>query len=137
MRQDYYSSVSGLAPDLQMAVDFLTGQVQALDQDDYKKLGRVMKYLRATKALALTLKADNLHLLKWWINGVFATHNDMQSHPGRAMSLGQGCDHGSVHKEKVEHFYSSNKAELVVVDDCNVLHSVNPLPFLDDQGLWD
>jgi len=35
-------------PDMQEAVAFLTTQVKTPDTDDYKKLGKVLKYLRGT-----------------------------------------------------------------------------------------
>ena len=50
----------------------------------------VMRYLRGTKTMLLTLEADNLQLVKWWIDGAFATHQDMRSHTGGALSLGKG-----------------------------------------------
>ena len=42
-------------PDIQTAVAFLSTRVQHLDRDDYKKLGRAMKYLRKNITLPLTL----------------------------------------------------------------------------------
>ena len=69
-------------PDIQTTVAFLTTRVMAPDEDDYKKLVRVMKYLRGTKTMPLTLEADNLQVIKWWIDGAFATHWDMRSHTG-------------------------------------------------------
>ena len=32
--------------------------------------------------MPLTLEADNLQVIKWWIDGAFATHRDMRSHTG-------------------------------------------------------
>ena len=52
-------------PDIQTAVAFLTTCVMAPDEDDYKKLARVMKYLRGTRTMPLTLESDNLQLVKW------------------------------------------------------------------------
>ena len=40
--------------------------------------------------MLLTLEADKLQLVKWWIDGAFATHWDMHSHTGGAFSLGKG-----------------------------------------------
>ena len=82
-------------PDLQTTVAFLSTRVQHLDRDDYKKLGRAMKYLRKTITFPLTLEADDLHLIHWWIDGAFATHRDMRSHTGGAMSLGKGIIYGT------------------------------------------
>jgi hypothetical protein len=44
------------------------------DIDDYKKLAQVIKYLRSMPNLALTLEADNMHVMKWWINSSFGVH---------------------------------------------------------------
>ena len=40
-------------PDLQTAVAFLTTRVRSPDEDDWKKLKRMVQYLRATKGLFL------------------------------------------------------------------------------------
>ena len=52
-------------PDIQTAVAFLCTRVQQPDMDDWKKLSRVMKYLRGTSELELTLEADNMNVIKW------------------------------------------------------------------------
>ena len=46
-------------PDLHQGVGFLTTRIRAPDKDDWKKLGRVIKYLRLNKHLPLTLRADD------------------------------------------------------------------------------
>lgn len=53
-------------PDIQEAVAFLTTMVKSADKDkdNYKKLGRAIRYLRSTPTLALTLEADNTHIIK-------------------------------------------------------------------------
>ena len=104
-------------PDLQTAVAFLSTRVKSPDDDDYKKLARVMRYLRATAHLPLTLEADNLQVIKWWIDGAFATHPDMQSHTGGMLSLGKGAIYGASTRQKLN-TRSSTEAELVGVDDC-------------------
>ena len=104
-------------PDIQTAVAFLSTCIQHPDRDDYKKLGRAMKYLWKTITLPLTLEADDLQLIHWWIDGVFATHRDMRSHTGGAMSLGKGSIYGTSTRQKLN-TRSSTEAELVAVDDC-------------------
>ncbi len=103
-------------PDLQTAVAFLTTRVRAPDMDDYKKLARVMKYLRGTQELSLTLEADTTHVLRWWVDGSFAVHNDMKSHTGAIMSMGAGAIVGMSTKQKLN-TTSSTEAELVAVND--------------------
>jgi hypothetical protein len=51
-------------PDIQTAVSFLRTRVKGPEQDDYKKLTRLVKYLRDTLNMPLTLEADKLNILK-------------------------------------------------------------------------
>eukprot|EP00978_Attheya_sp_CCMP212_P044491 scaffold312039_cov31-Attheya_sp.AAC.1 len=74
-------------PDTQTAVAFLCTRVQAPDVDDYKKLARVMKYLRRTVNMPLVLEGDNMRILKWWVDASYAVHPDMRSHTGGTLSL--------------------------------------------------
>ena len=67
--------------------------------------------------MPLTLEADDLQLVHWWINGAFATHRDMCSHTGGAMSLGKGVIYSTSTQQKLN-TRSSTEAELVAVDDC-------------------
>ena len=76
-------------PEIQTAVAFLCTRVKGPDTDDYKKLARVMKYLRSTIHMPLTLEADNMQIIKWWIDASFAVHSNMKSHTGGAMTLGK------------------------------------------------
>jgi len=77
-------------PDIQTAVAFLCTRVKGPDKDDYKKLGRVIKYLWSTMDMPLTLEADNMSIIKWWVDASFAVHPDMKSHTGSTMMLGKG-----------------------------------------------
>jgi hypothetical protein len=103
-------------PDIQTAVAFLTTRVKRPDVDDYKKLERVIKYLRGTPDLALTLEADNTHVVKWWADASFAVHTDMRSHTGGTMSLGKGSVYSASTRQKLN-TKSSTESELVAVDD--------------------
>ncbi|KAG7339953.1 reverse transcriptase RNA-dependent DNA polymerase [Nitzschia inconspicua] len=103
-------------PDLQLAVAFLTTRVQGPDVDDWKKLGRCLTYLRETKDEKLTLGADDLGVIKWWIDASFAVHKDYKSHTGATMSLGRGHPISMSSKQKIN-TRSSTEAELVGVND--------------------
>jgi len=63
--------------DIQTAVAFLCTRVQSLDMDDYKKLARVMKYIRGTKDMTLTIEANDGP--KWWVDSSYAVHPDEES----------------------------------------------------------
>ena len=119
-------------PDIQTPIAFLCTRVRNPDIDDYKKLQRVVCYLRGTKTLALTLEADNLQVIKWWVDASFAVHKDMHSHTGGTMSLGKGSVYSTSVRQKLT-TKSSTEAELVGVDD------VMPMilwtrQFLEGQG---
>jgi hypothetical protein len=103
-------------PDLQQAVGFLTTRVKAPTLDDWKKLKRVIKYLRGTQDLCLTLEADNAHIIKWWVDATFAVHPDMRSQTGVTMTMGKGSVYASSLRQKLN-TWSSTEAELVGVDD--------------------
>ena len=103
-------------PDLQTAVAFLSTRVKEPDTDDYKKLKRMMEHLRGTRELYLTLEAEDLHVIKWWIDASFAVHPDMKSHTGGCLSLGRGSVYGTSTRQKLN-TKSSTEAELVGMND--------------------
>jgi hypothetical protein len=119
-------------PDLQQAVGFLTTRVKKPDRDDWKKLNRVMKYLRGTSNLKLTLEADNTHVIKWWVDAAFAVHGDMRSQTGMTMSIGKGSVYASSLRQKLN-TRSSTEAELVGADDAMGMILWTRL-FLENQG---
>ena len=58
-----------------------------------KKIGkkhiRLMKYVNGTKELVLTLSAEQLNILKWFVDAAYAVHADFKSHTGTTMTMGQ------------------------------------------------
>lgn len=54
--------------DIQTPVDFLTTRVKNLDEDDWGKLKRVLKYLNGTMTLDLRLTAEDTPVVKWWVD---------------------------------------------------------------------
>jgi hypothetical protein len=103
-------------PDLQTAIAFLCTRVQAPTTDDQLKLGRVIKYLRKSRDLVLTLRADNINIVKWWVDSAFPVHKDMRSHTGGVMSLGAGAVYSSSQKQKMN-TKSLTEAKLVGAND--------------------
>ena len=71
------------------AVAFLTTRVKDPDEDDWKKLIRLIRYLKGTVEIPLTLRADSTSLAKWWVDGSHAPHADSRGHSGGCMSLGK------------------------------------------------
>lgn len=103
-------------PDIQTAVAFLCTRVKAPDKDDFKKLARVLRYLRGTSDMVLTLESDGMNVVKWWADASFAVHADFKSHTGGAMSLGKGVVYGTSTRQKIN-TRSSTEAELVAAND--------------------
>jgi len=95
-------------------VAFMSTRVR--DVDDYKKLARSMRYLRATSKLKLTLQAEDLSKMNWWVDASFAVHPNMRSHTGVVLSFGDGAIYGPSSKQKLN-TRSWTEAELVGVND--------------------
>jgi hypothetical protein len=91
-------------------------RVKGPDNNNYKKLGQVMRYLRGTTKMSLTLEGDNACIIKWWVDASFALHPDMTSHTGGTVSLGKGVVYETSTRQKLN-TKSSTEAELVGVND--------------------
>ena len=118
--------------DIMTAVAFLTTRVSAPDEDDYRKLARCIKYLRATKDLTLTLEFNDSGTLEWWVDAAFAVHKDMKSHTGAVLTMGKGGVFAISRKQKIN-TTSSTTAELVGVSDALPL-VIWTRKFLEAQG---
>ena len=103
-------------PDIQTAVAFLTTHVSSPDYDDYKKLGRCLKYVAETKELPLVLEAVGLHSICWWVDASFGVHPNLRSHTGAMLSFGKGSPYALSCKQKLN-THSYNEAELVGLND--------------------
>jgi hypothetical protein len=103
-------------PDIHTAVAFLTTRVREPDVDDWKKLQRLIRYLRGTLELPLTLRADGSCIIKWWVDGSHGVHFDMRGHTGGMASLGKGALMPTSTRQKLN-TRSSTETELVGADD--------------------
>ena len=93
----------------------------------------MMKCLNGTRNDALTLAADDLQVVKWYIDASFATHPDFKSHTGGNMTYGKGAPIAVSRKHKLN-TRSSAEAELVASDDLMTLILWTRL-FLEEQGI--
>ena len=78
-------------PDILLAVSFLTTRVQAPDQDDKKKLTRIISYLMGTKDMVLTLGSADIEQLQVYIDASHAIHGDAKSPTGMIITMGKEC----------------------------------------------
>jgi hypothetical protein len=80
------------------------------------ELGRLMKYLEGTIGLPLILGMDKSGKIRWYTDAAFAAHNNMKSHTGAVMTMGQGAANSQSSKQKLN-TKSSTESEFVAVDD--------------------
>jgi hypothetical protein len=120
-------------PDIHTAVAFLSTRVSKPDVDDYKKLRRVIRYLRGSRELPLTLEVNDPGIILWWVDAAFAVHPDMRGHTGATMSMGKGAVYSSSTRQKIN-TRSSTEAELVGVEEAmtGIIWTRN---FLESQGI--
>ena len=132
--QGLYLSQRG-RPDIHTAIAFLCIRLNNPNEDDYKKLTRLVCYLCGTKDLILTLHANNDGIVRWWIDASYAVHDDMKGHTGATLSLGKGGIYSGSWKQRLV-ARSSTESELVGVYD--VLPQVFwTKQFLEEQGWLD
>ena len=101
-------------PDLQTAVSFLCTRVKHCTEEDWKKLKRMLQYMRATKDDYLTLSATSLYNVRWWVDASYAVHPGMKSHTGGCLSLGHGALYGTSRRQKLN-TKSSTESELCLL----------------------
>ena len=102
--------------DIQTTVAFLTTRVKRPDEDDWGKLKRLLKYLKGTKHMKLTLRVDSLNCIRWWVDASYNVHDDCRGHTGAMMSLGRGAEISFSRKQRLN-VRSSCEGELVGIDD--------------------
>ena len=107
-------------PDIHETIAVLCTRTQKPNESDWKKLLRLLKYCNGTRDDVLILSADNLRVIKWYIDAAFAVHPDFRSHTGGVMTLGRGAIQSISTKQKLN-TRSSTEAELVGTDDESVL----------------
>ncbi len=103
-------------PDILLAVSFLTTHVKTPDQNDWKKLLRVLGYLKGTLDFDLTITCENLNALTWYIDGSYAIHEDMKGNSGAVLMIKDNVVLSRSNKQKLN-TRSSMEAELITVDD--------------------
>jgi KUP system potassium uptake protein len=106
--------------------------VSCSTEQDWAKLKRVLEYLRGTLDEYLVLGADDISIMKTWVDASYAVHGDMKSHTGGAVSFGRGACMSKSSKQKLN-TKSSTEAELVGASDY-LPYPIWAKKFLDAQG---
>jgi hypothetical protein len=63
-----------IRPDLLVAVSFLTTRVQSPNEEDWAKLCRAIRYVRAMKDISLILSADKYIMIIVFVDASFGVH---------------------------------------------------------------
>ena len=130
--QGLYLSQRG-RPDIRTAISFLCSRLHCPDEDDFKKLTRMIRYLRHTLYMCLVLGRDDSDSVRWWIDASYAVHPNMRGHTGATMSMGNGSIYSGSWKQKMV-TRRSTESEVVGVHD--VLPQILwTKKFLEDQGM--
>jgi hypothetical protein len=119
-------------PDIHPTIAVLCTRVKKPNEDDWRKLHRLLKYINGTRKDKLILSADDLHVIKWYVDCAFAVHPDFKSHTGGNMTYGRGTPISMSRKQKLN-TRSSTEAELVGPDDLSTLILWTKL-FMESQG---
>jgi hypothetical protein len=119
-------------PDIHLPISFLTSRVSKADKDDWKKLSRLLTYIKSTIDLDLTLSAKSTSVVKWWCDAAYAVRDDFKSQTGSTMSMGRGTIMNKSGKQKLN-TKSSTEAELVGASD-TVPQMIWTNYFLESQG---
>jgi hypothetical protein len=119
-------------PDIHPPTTLLCTRVKGPNEDDWRKLTRMLEYIHGTRDDVLRLAADDLHVVKWYVDASFAVHPDFKSHTGATMTYGKGAPMTMSRKQKLN-TRSSTEAELVGADDAVNMILWTKL-FLEEQG---
>jgi histone deacetylase 1/2 len=136
---DFHSNVAKVLylakrtrPDLLLATSFLTTRVLCPDQDDLKKLNRLLRYINGTQELGLVLRPGDNPVSRAFIDASYGVHRDKKSHSGLCEYWGDALINAKSTKQKLN-TQSSTESELVAVSDLMGL-VMKTRNFLKEQG---
>ena len=124
--------LSRVRRDIQTTIAFLTTRVKQPDEDDWGKLKRVLKYLHSTQRLPLSLFADSLTNIVWYVDASHQTHDDCKGHTGAILTFGRGATTSSSSKHKIPS-KSSTESKIIGLYD-KVGDILWTRQFLEAQG---
>ena len=101
---------------LKTALAFLNTWVRNPDRGDYKKLFRAIPCIRATQGMEITLEAESVDTIWWWIDAAYSVHRYLKEHPVVMMLLGKGAAAIKSSRRRIKS-RSSTESEITGVDD--------------------
>jgi hypothetical protein len=113
-------------PDILVALSYLGKRTTKANDDDEKKLERLLSYIKATCGMPLTLGIDNLQVKS------FDVHEDMKSHSGLLGSFGLGAIFAKSVTQRLN-ATSSTKSEVIACSEV-LPQALWTTSFLHHQG---
>lgn len=98
------------------AVSYCATKVLSPDEDDEKKLDRILSYLLLTRDQVLTLRIGSVLEIRAYVDASFGTYKDMKSVTGVVIKIGDATIYIKSGKQKIV-TRSSTEAELVGLSD--------------------
>jgi hypothetical protein len=121
-------------PECLPAVSFLSTRISKCDEDDMKKLVRLLGYVRGTRDMGITLRVGDHMEVKAYIDAAYGVHSASgKSHTGCTIVLG---DYGPVFVKSSKQQIvtkSSTEAELVALSD-SATQAIHLRNFVQAQG---
>jgi hypothetical protein len=119
-------------PDLLTAISYLTKRVLCPNNDDMKKLHRVIRYLMGTRTMGINLSASEQLTVLGYVDASYGVHADMKSHTGTVIGIGRGPIFCKSSTQKIN-TKSSTESELVGLSD-SAGQFLWARYFLEEQG---
>lgn len=104
-------------PDIQVTIALLCTRKTKSNPYNWKKLKRVLKYLKSPKDFKLhVFCSERTPVIKWWVDAFYAVQQDFKIHTGVMMTMGSGVLYLKSSKQKIN-TKGSIEAGLVAVSD--------------------
>ena len=103
-------------PDIETTVAYLCTRVSKSNEDDWKKLRRLLCYCKGTINKKCKIRAKNIGDIYTWVDAAHGVYNNMHSQTGGCMSLGHGTIHCKSSKQNLA-TKSSTETEIVGVSN--------------------
>ena len=107
-------------------------RVAKSDEDDGKKLRRVLAYIKCTIDYARVIGASSLQEIYIWVDVAYAIKSNMRSQSSGAISIGHAVLHCKSGKQKIS-VKSYTEAELVGVSNY-LAYNIWAIMFMEGQG---
>ena len=101
IKQKLLHAMKRARPDIEIAMLFLMRRVSKSDEDDWKKLKRVLSFIKSAINEKRIIGAESLTEIINFIDASHTVHDNFRSHMGGLISLGLGITLGKSAMEKL------------------------------------